>query len=154
MDFHHVIEAAGIVALGLVFYSYLRRWLESTARIDRRLRVLLNGVVFGGLSITLMISRIEFAPGAYVDARAVPIARTWCGFRPWAPDSLPVLGPWPGVAGLFVATGHFRNGILLAPITARLLTEWITGKALSVDVPDFLPDRFLRVRSSPGRSTS
>src|SRR5204863_8158740 len=86
--------------------------------------------------------------------RERPIARTWCGFRRWATDSLPVLGLWPGVAGLFVATGHFRNGIHLAPITARLLTEWITGKALSVDVPDFLPDRFLRVRSSPDRSTS
>ena len=35
MDFHHVVEAAGIVALGLVFYSYARRWLESTGRIDR-----------------------------------------------------------------------------------------------------------------------
>jgi len=98
----------------------------------------------------LLRAAIELVPSL----RELPIARTWCGFRPWAPDSLPVLGPWPGVAGLFVATGHFRNGILLAPITARLLTEWITGKALSVDVPDFLPDRFLRVRSSPDRSTS
>ena len=92
MDFHHVIEAAGIVALGLVFYSYLRRWLESTARIDRRLRVLLNGVVFGGLSITLMISRIEFAPGAYVDARAVPIALVTL-----------VEGGWAGLLAALVA---------------------------------------------------
>ena len=74
----------------------------------------------------------------------LPIARTWCGFRPWAPDSLPVLGPWPGVEGLFVATGHFRNGILLAPITARMMTEWMTGGAPSVSVKDFLPDRFVR----------
>ena len=76
--------------------------------------------------------------------RRLPIARTWSGFRPWAPDSLPVLGPWPGIDGLFVATGHFRNGILLAPITARLMTEWITGGQPSVDVKDFLPDRFVR----------
>lgn len=76
--------------------------------------------------------------------RGLPIARTWCGFRPWAPDSLPVLGPWPGVEGLFVATGHFRNGILLAPITARLMTEWITGQDPSLPVKDFLPDRFAR----------
>ena len=48
--------------------------------------------------------------------------------------------------GLFIATGHFRNGILLAPITARLLTEWVTGKARSLEVPDFLPDRFIRRR--------
>ncbi len=95
MDFHHVIEAAGIVALGLVFYSYLRRWLESTARIDRRLRVLLNGVVFGGLSITLMISRIEFAPGAYVDARAVPIALVTL-----------VEGGWAGLVAAVIAAGY------------------------------------------------
>jgi glycine oxidase len=72
------------------------------------------------------------------------ITRTWCGFRPWAPDGLPVLGPWPGVEGLFVATAHFRNGILLAPITARLMSAWITAGKISADARDFLPERFLR----------
>ena len=88
----------------------------------------------------LLHSAIELVPAL----RELPIARTWCGFRPWAPDSLPVLGPWPGIEGLFVATGHFRSGILLAPITARLMTEWITGKEPSLSMKDFLPDRFLR----------
>ena len=88
----------------------------------------------------LLHAAIELVPSL----RDLPIARTWCGFRPWAPDSLPVLGPWPGVEGLFVATGHFRNGILLAPITARLMTEWITGRQPSLAVKDFLPDRFAR----------
>ena len=88
----------------------------------------------------LLRAAIELVPSL----RELPIARTWCGFRPWAPDSLPVLGPWPGVDGLFVATGHFRNGILLAPITARLMTEWITGAEPSLTVNDFLPDRFAR----------
>jgi glycine oxidase len=74
------------------------------------------------------------------------IARTWHGFRPWAPDGLPVLGPWPGVEGLWVATAHFRNGILLAPITATLITEWIVHGRTSLPVKDFLPDRFLRRR--------
>jgi len=86
----------------------------------------------------LLRSAIELVPAL----RGLPLARTWCGFRPWAPDSLPVLGPWPGVEGLFVATGHFRNGILLAPITARLMTEWITGGQPSLVVKDFLPGRF------------
>ena len=76
----------------------------------------------------------------------LPISRTWCGFRPWAPDSLPVLGPWPGIDGLFVATAHYRNGILLAPITARLMTEMITEARTSLDVKDFLPDRFIKER--------
>src|SRR6266446_10079540 len=37
----------------------------------------------------------------------LPISRTWYGFRPWAPDSMPIIGPWPGVDGLWVATAHF-----------------------------------------------
>jgi glycine oxidase len=75
---------------------------------------------------------------------SLSVSRTWHGFRPWAPDSLPVLGPWPGVEGLWVATAHFRNGILLAPITAALMTEWITQGRTSLSVKDFRPDRFSR----------
>ena len=86
----------------------------------------------------LLRAAIELAPSL----RDLPIARTWCGFRPWAPDGLPILGPWPGIEGLWVSTAHFRNGILLAPITARLMTEWITEGNPGMDVKDFLPDRF------------
>lgn len=92
---------------------------------------------------SLLRAAIELVPSL----RDLPIARTWCGFRPWAPDSLPILGPWPGIEGLFVATAHFRNGILLAPITARLMTDWITGGKPSLDVTEFLPDRFSSARS-------
>jgi glycine oxidase len=89
---------------------------------------------------SLLRAAIELVPSL----RELPIARTWCGFRPWAPDSLPVLGPWPGLPGLWLATGHFRNGILLAPITARLITDWMTAGQPGVEVGDFLPDRFAR----------
>lgn len=74
---------------------------------------------------------------------SLPIARTWYGFRPWAPDSLPIIGPWPQVEGLWVATAHFRSGILLAPITARVLTEWITLGAPALAMNAFAPERFL-----------
>lgn len=87
----------------------------------------------------LLRGAIELVPSL----ATLPLTRTWCGFRPWAPDALPILGPWPGVPGLWVATAHFRNGILLAPITARLMCEWIVDGRPSVDVKDFLPDRFL-----------
>jgi glycine oxidase len=80
----------------------------------------------------------------------LPVRRTWYGFRPWAPDGLPVLGPWPGIERLFVATAHYRNGILLAPITARLVCEWLTTGRPSLDLAEFLPDRFVR----KARSTS
>jgi glycine oxidase len=74
---------------------------------------------------------------------SLPISRTWYGFRPWAPDNRPILGPWPGIDGLWIATAHFRNGILLAPITAQLMTCWITRGRPSLDVADFLPERFV-----------
>jgi len=74
----------------------------------------------------------------------LPIKATWAGFRPWAPDELPVIGPWPGLEGLVVATGHFRNGILWAPITARLIRELLVERAPSMDITPFLPDRFAR----------
>ena len=50
----------------------------------------------------------------------------WAGLRPGTPDGLPILGDSP-ITGLFFAAGHFRNGILLAPITARLVADAITG---------------------------
>jgi len=74
----------------------------------------------------------------------LPIKATWAGFRPWAPDELPIIGAWPGLDGLVVATGHFRNGILLAPITGRLIRELLVDHAPSLDLTPFLPDRFAR----------
>ena len=74
VDIHHVIEAAGIVVLGLVFYSYARRWFDSNLHLGPRLRALIVGLVFGLLTIALMISRIEVGQGTYVDARTLPIA--------------------------------------------------------------------------------
>jgi glycine/D-amino acid oxidase-like deaminating enzyme len=88
---------------------------------------------------SLIRSALELVP----DLADRPITRTWSGFRPWAPDSLPILGPWPGTDGLYVATAHFRNGILLAPVTARLIKELIVDNKPSLDLTPFLPDRFL-----------
>jgi glycine oxidase len=91
---------------------------------------------------SLLTAAITLVPGL----AHLPISRTWYGFRPWAPDSLPILGPWPGIDGLFIATAHYRNGILLAPITAHLMTEWMTHGRPSLDVKDFLPNRFIKDR--------
>lgn len=86
---------------------------------------------------------LEAATALVPDLAGRAITRTWCGFRPQARDGLPVLGPWPDVSGLYVATGHFRNGILLAPITAQLMREWILKGEPSIAAPEFLPDRFV-----------
>ena len=87
---------------------------------------------------------LDFALQAVPALGSAPVARAWAGLRPWAPDGLPALGAWPGIEGLFLATGHFRNGILLAPITARLIRELIIDGAPSINLDPFRPDRFTR----------
>jgi glycine oxidase len=80
---------------------------------------------------------LEIAPGL---ASALLIG-TWAGFRPRAEDHLPVLGPCD-INGLFYATGHYRNGILLAPISARLIVEAIISNVTSPLLSRFAPQRF------------
>ena len=74
MDYHHVLEAAGVVSLGLVYYSFTYRWFEDGPPARRRWRPVINGVLFGVLAVVLMRSRIHVGDGHFVDARAVPIA--------------------------------------------------------------------------------
>ena len=74
MEFHHVMEAAGVLVLGLVFYSYSSRWFAPGAWPGLRWRHAANGLAFGGLAVVLMISRIEVGKGVFIDARAVPVA--------------------------------------------------------------------------------
>ena len=69
------------------------------------------------------------------------IEETWAGLRPDSPDHLPIIGP-TDLEGLVIATGHFRSGILLAPITAQLIREWITTQNVSLDWARFSPMRF------------
>lgn len=61
----------------------------------------------------------------------------WGGLRPTTPDELPVLGPVEGREGLFLATGHYRNGVLLAPITGEVVSALALGEASPVDVSPF-----------------
>ncbi|MGA3087246.1 MAG: glycine oxidase ThiO [Terriglobales bacterium] len=72
------------------------------------------------------------------DAR---IQEAWAGLRPGTPDALPILGPTT-TRGYFVATGHFRDGILLAPVTAKIMAQIITGSAPELDVTRFSAQRF------------
>jgi glycine/D-amino acid oxidase-like deaminating enzyme len=69
------------------------------------------------------------------------ILEAWAGLRPGTPDGLPILGATE-ISGYFVATGHFRNGILLSAITARLMTEVIRGLPPSFDLAAFSARRF------------
>ena len=81
---------------------------------------------------------------------AAEIIETWSGLRPGTPDDLPILGP-TDIKGLLIATGHYRNGILLTPVTAKLIRDWIIrGDAgfAEFDEAAFSPLRFDRSQSS------
>jgi glycine oxidase len=65
----------------------------------------------------------------------------WAGLRPGTPDALPILGA-TSTPRYFVATGHFRDGILLAPVTARVMGETICGEKPTLDLQDFSSLRF------------
>ena len=84
---------------------------------------------------------LEAAQEIVPDLAAAEIVETWSGLRPDTPDHLPILGPTE-LEGLTIATGHFRNGILLAPITAKLIAEWITERRVSFEWDIFSPLRF------------
>ncbi|MEP6719463.1 MAG: glycine oxidase ThiO [bacterium] len=73
---------------------------------------------------------------------ALPLASSWAGLRPRAADGLPVLGPCAEIAGVFYATGHYRNGILLTPVTAELLARAIVDREIPPPLQIFSPDRF------------
>jgi glycine oxidase len=75
------------------------------------------------------------------ELRNAKILEAWAGLRPGTPDALPILGATE-TPGYYIATGHFRDGILLAPITAQVMAEVVTGNSCSFDLSPFLPDRF------------
>lgn len=79
----------------------------------------------------------EMVP-ALVDA---DIVETWAGLRPGTPDDLPIIGA-SSVSGLLVATGHYRNGVLLAPATAAAIRDLIVKGDTALKINPFSPLRF------------
>ena len=92
--------------------------------------------VTAGAVLDLLRAAWELVPGI----SEMELVETTAGLRPATPDNAPVLGPTE-VPGLHVATGHYRNGVLLAPITATAVTAGLTGDAPAVIAP-FAADRF------------
>jgi glycine/D-amino acid oxidase-like deaminating enzyme len=81
------------------------------------------------------------AVGLFPFLGEVPVMRAYGGFRPYAPDHLPVIGADPRVEGLWHATGHEGAGIGLAASTGRLITELFLGLETHVDAEPFRVDR-------------
>ncbi len=93
-------------------------------------------VTAGGLS-AVMKEGLRMAPGL----AGAPVVETWAGLRPMSKDGKPILGP-AGLEHLVLATGHYRNGILLAPITGRLVADYLSTGAVPAAMTPFLLDRF------------
>ena len=122
-------------------------WLENTYLVPRNDGRIIAGstiergvfdhdVTAGGMR-QILNEAIKLASGL----EKARIEETWAGLRPDSPDHLPIIGP-TDTEGLLIATGHFRSGILLAPITARLIREWVSTKKVSVDWENVSPMRF------------
>lgn len=91
-------------------------------------------------SLRLLEAAIEAAPALADHA----LTAQWAGLRPGTPDGLPILGPDPDVEGLLYATGHYRNGILLAPLTGELVGALALHEPPAHDLGCFSIGRFER----------
>jgi len=69
------------------------------------------------------------------------VVQSWAGLRPGTPDDLPVMGETE-TRGILISSGHFRNGILLAPVAAKIMADLITGAPVGIDISPFSPARF------------
>jgi D-amino-acid dehydrogenase len=101
---------------------------------------------FSGINEQVRRPRLEqltSAAGHYFEGMGpVEAVSEWCGLRPCLSDGLPALGPVPGCAGAFVATGHAMLGLTLGPVTGKLIAEYIVDGAPSLEVSALLPARF------------
>lgn len=94
--------------------------------------------VTAGAVLDLLHDAYEMVPFIYENE----LLETWAGLRPASRDSLPILGPSSVTENLTFASGHYRNGILLTPITVQLITDWIEDRATPDHLDPFLPRRF------------
>jgi len=132
--FHHTIYTSGVY---LVPRSDGRLIIGATVE-EAGFR---DEVTLGGI-MQLFRDALELAPGL----KTWTLDSTWSGLRPVARDGWPVIGA-TGTPGLFAASGHGRNGILLAPLTGDLLAEAILHDRVPSIMRPFLPDRFYPART-------
>ena len=94
-----------------------------------------------------MLTLLEAAWRAVPAVEELPIDEIWVGHRPGSRDDAPILGPGP-LDGLFYATGHHRNGILLAPVTADAMARLILDDVVEPAIKPFGLERFLPARAA------
>ncbi len=112
-----------------------------------------NGIVFAGATVEDVGFRRRTTKAGIRGLRAMASALVpqlaaaatqfeWAGLRPGTPDALPIIGPVPGFENLVAATGHYRNGILLGPLTGKLVAHGITSGEWDALLEPFTPARF------------
>ena len=94
-----------------------------------------------------LLTLLEAAWRAVPAVEELPVDEIWVGHRPGSRDDAPILGPGP-LAGLFYATGHHRNGILLAPLTAEAMARLILDDIVEPAIKPFGLERFLPARAA------
>jgi len=112
-----------------------------------------NGIVFAGATVEDVGFRRRttkagvramrsMAIGLVPQLAAAKVHFDWAGLRPGSPDDLPMIGPLPGWPNVIAATGHYRNGILLGPLTGKLVARGIVAGDWSGVPVEFDPGRF------------
>lgn len=96
-----------------------------------------------GPMMDLLHQAYAILPGIY----DLPIIESWAGLRPTSRDDAPLLGP-TAIDGLVMATGHHRNGILLAPLTARLIADFVAHEKWADYADNFLSSRFTNTQQA------
>ncbi len=126
---HHVIYGHGI---------YLVRWLSAEVIVGSTMEHVgfVKEVTAQGMA-GLLGAAVDLVPAL----AGCAVRRMWACLRPSTPDELPILGRAPGLDNVFIATGHFRNGILLTPVTADLMADLILDKPPQMDLRSFRLDR-------------
>ncbi len=93
---------------------------------------------------------IAAAHGILPELAAYPVTHQWAGLRPSSPEGVPFMGEHPEIRGLFASTGHFRNGIVLAPASARLVADLVLARDGTLDPAPYGLDRALEdARDAP-----
>ena len=118
---------------------YLVPWADGTLLVGATVedvgfdeRNTVDGVLGLLEAAITLVPRVAHA--AFLSARA--------GLRPGTPDDLPIIGPSPSVPGLWYATGHYRNGVLMAPLTATLLADAVLDGKIDPVLESTAPQRF------------
>src|SRR5206468_12108788 len=95
----------------------------------------------GGVTETGIAQIVAAAQRLLPSLPATP-TRGWSALRPLTPDGRSIVGPAPDVRGLWYATGHGRNGVLLAGLTGEIIGDLVSTGATEVEIASLAPERF------------